>query len=226
MSNSVATTISLWELIGQSAPKPNPQGIAFHPNGNLYAANEASGSATGSLSVIESATNRVSVLYQYLDTFCEELQAQMGIIYHWRKQCIREQNRFNHFLNSIEGINTKTLAIRLHQLEEYGLVKRKVIPGKPAHTEYSPTEKGMAVQRILAEIASFITKYEPEIIFVDKKPRNNMYMGLLSPFDLLIVSIPSNLTYRVHLENYYRCGFGGIGDRIDPVPQGTVHHSK
>jgi hypothetical protein len=32
----------------------------------------------------------------------------------------------------------------------------------------------MAVQGILAEIASFSTKYEPEIIFVDKRPRNNM----------------------------------------------------
>ena len=49
-----------------------------------------------------------------------------------------------------------------------------MIPSKPAHTEYYPTEKGMDVQRILAEIASFSTKYEPEIIFVDKKPRNNM----------------------------------------------------
>ena len=37
------------------------------------------------------------------------------------------------------------------------LVIRKVIPGKPAHTEYSPTEKGMAVREILAEIASFST---------------------------------------------------------------------
>src|SRR6476620_9243579 len=69
-----------------------------------------------------------------------------------------KQNRFNQFLNSIEGINTKTLSIRLQQLEEYGLVERKVIPGKPAHTEYYPNEKGMAVQGI----------------FVDKKPRNNM----------------------------------------------------
>jgi len=91
-----------------------------------------------------------------------------------RNMILLKQNRFNQFLNSIEGINTKTLAIRLQQLEEYGLVERKLIPGKPAHTEYYPTEKGMAVQRILAEIASFSTKYEPEIIFVDRKPRNNM----------------------------------------------------
>ena len=43
-----------------------------------------------------------------------------------------------------------------------------------AHTEHYPTEKGMAVQAILAEIASFSTKYEPEIIFENKKLRNSM----------------------------------------------------
>jgi DNA-binding HxlR family transcriptional regulator len=91
-----------------------------------------------------------------------------------RNMILLKQNRFNQFLHSIEGINTKTLSIRLHELEEYGLVERKIIPGKPAHTEYHPTEKGLAVQGILAEVASFSTRYEPEIIFVDKKPRNNM----------------------------------------------------
>ena len=42
----------------------------------------------------------------------------------------------------------------------------------------------MAVRGILAEIASSSIKYEPEIIFVDKKPRNNMKelfgIGILS----------------------------------------------
>jgi hypothetical protein len=44
------------------------------------------------------------------------------------------------------------------------------------------SKKGMAVQRILTEIAPFSTKYEPESIFVDKKPRNNMkaLFGILS----------------------------------------------
>ena len=91
-----------------------------------------------------------------------------------RNMILLKQNRFNQFLNSIEGISTKTLSIRLQQLEEYCLVERKVVPGKPSHTEYYPTKKGMAVQRILMEIASFSIKYEPEVIFVDKKPRNNM----------------------------------------------------
>jgi DNA-binding HxlR family transcriptional regulator len=94
-----------------------------------------------------------------------------------RNMILLKQNRFTQFLDSIEGISTKTLSIRLQQLEEYGLIERKVIPGRPAHTVYSPTKKGMDVQRILAEIASFSIKYEPEIIFVDKKPRKNLFGG-------------------------------------------------
>ncbi|HEX9317893.1 MAG TPA: helix-turn-helix domain-containing protein [Nitrososphaeraceae archaeon] len=94
-----------------------------------------------------------------------------------RNMILLKQNRFTQFLNSIEGISTKTLSLRLQQLEEYGLIERKVIPGRPAHTVYSLTKKGMDVQRILAEIASFSIKYEPEIIFVDKKPRKNLFVG-------------------------------------------------
>ncbi len=102
-----------------------------------------------------------------------KIMGQRYALHIMRNMILLKQNRFNQFLNSVEGINAKTLAIRLQQLEEYGLVERKLILGKPAHTEYSPTEKGMDVQRILAEIASFSARYEPEIIFVDKKPRNN-----------------------------------------------------
>jgi len=97
-----------------------------------------------------------------------KIMGQRYALHIMRNMILLKQNRFNQFLNSVEGINAKTLTIRLQQLEEYGLVERKEIPGKPAHTEYSPTKKGMAVQRILAEIASFSAKYEPEIIFVDE----------------------------------------------------------
>jgi DNA-binding HxlR family transcriptional regulator len=103
-----------------------------------------------------------------------KIMGQRYALHIMKNMIMLKHNRFNQFLNSIEGINTKTLAIRVQQLEEYGLVERKVIPGKPSHTEYYPTDKGMAVRGVLAEIASFSTKYEPEIIFVDKKPRNIM----------------------------------------------------
>ena len=38
----------------------------------------------------------------------------------------------------------------------------------------------MAVRGILAEIASFSTKYEPEIVFVDKKPRDSQNIRIRS----------------------------------------------
>ncbi|MGA8106629.1 MAG: helix-turn-helix domain-containing protein [Nitrososphaeraceae archaeon] len=91
-----------------------------------------------------------------------------------RNMILLKQNRFSAFLSSIEGISTKTLSIRLHQLEKYGLIERTVIPTKPTHTEYYPTEKGMAVQRILKEVASFSLKYEPEMIFVNESAKCNM----------------------------------------------------
>src|SRR5213594_470993 len=59
-----------------------------------------------------------------------------------RNMILLKQNRFTQFLNSIEGISTKTLSLRLQQLEEYGLIERKVIPGRPAHTVFSLTKKG------------------------------------------------------------------------------------
>ena len=103
-----------------------------------------------------------------------KIMGQRYALHIMRNMILLKQNRFNQFLHSIESTNTKTLSIRLQQLEEYSLVERKVIPGKPSHTEYYPTEKGMAVQKILAEMASFSAKYEREIIFNDKKPRNSM----------------------------------------------------
>jgi len=124
-----------------------------------------------------------AVLKDYLDKWgfrvCPidrglKIMGQRYALHIMKNMIFLKQNRFNQFLHTIEGINTKTLSIRLNELEEYGLVKKKVIPGKPAHTEYSPTEKGMAVGRILAEIASFSMKYEPEIIFIDNKPRKNL----------------------------------------------------
>jgi len=43
-----------------------------------------------------------------------------------RNMMLLKQTKFNQFLGSIEGINTKTLSIRLKELEEYGLIERKV----------------------------------------------------------------------------------------------------
>lgn len=95
-----------------------------------------------------------------------------------RNMMLLKQTKFNQFLGSIEGINTKTLSIRLKELEEYGLIDRKVTQGRPLKVEYSLTKKGKALNSILCHMAEFSVQYEPEKIFKDKKPRHvKQYFG-------------------------------------------------
>ena len=89
-----------------------------------------------------------------------------------RNMMLLKQTKFNQFLGSIEGINTKTLSIRLKELEEYGLIERNVTQRRPLQVEYTLTKKGKALDSILAQMAEFSFQYEPEKIFKDKKPRH------------------------------------------------------
>jgi DNA-binding HxlR family transcriptional regulator len=91
-----------------------------------------------------------------------------------RNMLLLKQNRFGQFLGSIEGINTKTLSIRLHELEDFGLIRRTIIKSRPVQTVYSLTDKGMALEPILAHIAAFSAKYEPKAIFNDGRPRKTV----------------------------------------------------
>jgi len=89
-----------------------------------------------------------------------------------RNMMMLKQSKFGQFLGSIEGINTKTLSIRLKDLEGYGLIERNVTQQRPLQVEYSLTKKGKALDPILSLMAEFSFQYEPEKIFKDKKPRH------------------------------------------------------
>lgn len=88
-----------------------------------------------------------------------------------RNMIVLKQNRFSQFLRSIEGINTKTLSIRLKELEEFGIIQRKVTQVRPLEVEYALTEKGRALEPIIVKIGEFSMIYEPKTIFKDKKPK-------------------------------------------------------
>ena len=88
-----------------------------------------------------------------------------------RNMIILGHKRFNQF-ESIEGINSKTLAVRLKEMLENDLIERKVYPGIPIRVEYSVTEKGKSVLPILEQMLAFSMKYAPEDVFVDGRPRS------------------------------------------------------
>jgi DNA-binding HxlR family transcriptional regulator len=88
-----------------------------------------------------------------------------------RNMIILGHTRFNQF-ETIEGINSKTLAVRLKEMLENDLIGRKVYPGIPIRVEYSVTEKGKSVLPILEQMLAFSMKYAPEDVFADGRPRS------------------------------------------------------
>jgi DNA-binding HxlR family transcriptional regulator len=81
------------------------------------------------------------------------------------------QSRFNEFLDSIEGINPKTLSARLREMEKNGIIDRSVFPGMPVKIEYTITKKGKALKPILEQMAAFSMQYCAKEVFKDGKPR-------------------------------------------------------
>ena len=88
-----------------------------------------------------------------------------------RNMIMLNQTRFNQFLETVEGINPKTLSVRLHEMEKSGLIKRQVYPDTPIRIEYTVTEKGKELKSIIMQMAAFSMKYCSSDVFKDGKPR-------------------------------------------------------
>jgi len=88
-----------------------------------------------------------------------------------RNMTMMGQARFSQFLESVEGINPKTLAVRLKEMEKSGLISRRVYPETPIRIEYTISEKGKALKPIIEQMAAFSMKYCCDTIFKDGKPR-------------------------------------------------------
>lgn len=63
--------------------------------------------------------------------------------------------RFSDLQKSLQTISPKTLSLRLRELEEQGIVTRKVYPEVPPRVEYSLTEKGKCLEQIFIELKRF-----------------------------------------------------------------------
>lgn len=74
----------------------------------------------------------------------------------WSIAILRElftgDRRTHEFLEALPGISTKTLMVRLRELEEYGLVERRVYAEIPPRVEYSMTAKGREIQLVMSAL--------------------------------------------------------------------------
>lgn len=80
---------------------------------------------------------------------------------------------FKDFLEMNPDLSSKVLSERLKELEQKGIVEKKVINSSPVQTEYHLTEKGLKLNKIIYELIMFAADTYPTI-----NPKNQPNMEL------------------------------------------------
>jgi len=66
--------------------------------------------------------------------------------------CAAGAGRFNEFRQSLPGVSPTTLSDRLEQLAAAGIVERRLVPGRPPHTEYALTDRGRRLAAAVTDL--------------------------------------------------------------------------
>jgi DNA-binding HxlR family transcriptional regulator len=97
-------------------------------------------------------------MYDHQSPDCGVTKALNIIGAKWTLLVIRDllpgPRRFGELEHSLEGISPRTLAIRLKELEQDGVVSRDC-PAGGGHPVYRLTEKGQSLQRILDQLSDW-----------------------------------------------------------------------
>ena len=104
--------------------------------------------------------------------FCFKILGQKFMVLILRDLILFGKKRFSDLLKSIDGINKKTLSVRLKELENGGIIKSRIYCENPIRAEYLITKKGRMLRPVLEQMAAFSLLYCSESIFEDKKPRS------------------------------------------------------
>ncbi len=82
----------------------------------------------------------------------------------WKILIIRDLNsgtkRFGELKKSVNGISQKMLTSNLRQMEESGLVTRKVYAEVPPKVEYTLTDLGESLEPVLNALANWGKQYK------------------------------------------------------------------
>jgi len=99
----------------------------------------------------------------YRGTLCPVSRAICMLEKKWALHIIYElaagKRRFCHLQDAIGNANSRTLSERLKELEEQGLIRREVIHTIPPWVEYSLTQKGVELCRLIEGVADWARKW-------------------------------------------------------------------
>ncbi len=63
--------------------------------------------------------------------------------------------RFNEFAEAVQGISARMLSERLRELEQAGLIERRVLPTSPPTVEYRLTAHGKRLSPVLEAMRAY-----------------------------------------------------------------------
>ncbi len=63
--------------------------------------------------------------------------------------------RFNEFKQAVGAIPPRTLAQRLVELEQAGMLERRVIDARPPRVEYRLTDEGLRLKLVVDAVVSY-----------------------------------------------------------------------
>jgi DNA-binding HxlR family transcriptional regulator len=63
--------------------------------------------------------------------------------------------RFNEFAEAVQGISARMLAERLRDLEQAGMIERRVLPTSPPTVEYRLTARGRRLAPVLEAMRAY-----------------------------------------------------------------------
>lgn len=73
--------------------------------------------------------------------------------------CTTNPVRYKQFRQTIKGISSKTLASRLKELEQAGVLKRQAYKEIPPRVEYRLTEKGQELVESIINLLNWMVKW-------------------------------------------------------------------
>ena len=80
----------------------------------------------------------------------------------WTIQLIRDmffgKKQFKDFQEDKPNLSNKVLSQRLKEMEEKGLIEKRIINTSPVSTEYHLTEYGKKLNKVIYELADFIVE--------------------------------------------------------------------
>jgi DNA-binding HxlR family transcriptional regulator len=96
----------------------------------------------------------------------------------WTIQILRDlfrgSRRFSDFLKQNPKLSTRVLSQRLCELENDGLIAKKIVSKTPLKAEYELTGKGLKAKNILCELARFGAQNFPKEVFIEEPEDMNI----------------------------------------------------